>query len=109
MIEFLSRTDQQLAFYEASGNLPARTSAWDQSDRLGEDRWTRAFEEQLAHVVPPPRVPEWERIAQLIYQAGEAAVDDGQPIGATLDTLDRKVDAVLEKRRWMMKRVAKSE
>ena len=62
LVEYLSRPDVQLRFFEASGDLPARRSVW-RAPALANDRYAAAFRDQLERAVPPPAVPEWERIA----------------------------------------------
>jgi multiple sugar transport system substrate-binding protein len=103
VIEFLSRPSVQVRFYDLSGDLPARTEAWD--DRaLSADVKARAFRTQLEHVAPMPRVAEWEQIAQKIPEDLEPAIRGRQDVPAALATLDKDVDRILEKRRWMMAR-----
>lgn len=103
LIEYLSAPAQQVRLHELCGDLPARRSAW-QSPALIDDTQARAFRDQLERVVPPPKVPEWERIAQEIRLAAERAVRGRQPIDQVLHELDARVDAILEKRRWMLAR-----
>ncbi len=104
LIAFLTAAEQQLAFYRLSGDLPARPSAW-QAGGLAEMPRIAAFWQQLQHAEPPPRIPEWERIAAAISRAAEAAVRGGD-VDAVLTALDRDVDAILAKRRWLLGRDA---
>jgi multiple sugar transport system substrate-binding protein len=103
LIEFLSQPPQQVRFYELTGNLPPRESSW-QLGRLLEDPQVRAFHDQLEHVAPLPRVPEWEQITTDIMQAGQAAIAGRVTIDQALATLNQSVDALLDKRRWMLAR-----
>lgn len=103
LIEFLSAREQQLRFHQLLGNLPARKSAWD-DPALRSDEWLQAFRQQLTRVVPTPPVPEWERIAMKVMEESEAAVNHAQSLEETLDNLDRQVDQILAKRRWMLAR-----
>ena len=102
-IEYLSSTEAQIRFYELSGNLPARLEAWASPVLAGDDK-AAAFREQLERAVPLPRVPEWERIATRIHEIGEAAVRGRLTVDQALATLDRDVDRILEKRRWILAR-----
>lgn len=102
-IEYLSSTEAQIRFYELSGNLPARLEAWESPVLAGDDK-AAAFREQLERAVPLPRVPEWERIATRVYEIGEAAVRGRLTVDQALATLDRDVDRMLEKRRWILAR-----
>jgi len=103
LLEFLSRPDQQARFYRLTGDLPARREAWRDS-ALRADPRARAFEEQLARVAPWPKVPEWEQITTLVLDRTESAVRGSTPPDSALAALDRDVDRVLEKRRWLLER-----
>lgn len=105
VIEFLSDPVQQLRFYELTGDLPARTDAWRRSTLI-TDEHTRAFWEQLQRVVPLPQVPEWELIATRVFDYAELAIRGGVPAESALAGLDREVDRILERRRWLLARAA---
>ncbi len=101
LIEYLSEPAQQIAFYRLTGNLPARVEAWKDTS-LATNRYAAAFYTQLNHVVATPKVPEWEQIAQKtreyieLITMGQYSVEDG------LAALDREVNVILEKRRWLV-------
>jgi multiple sugar transport system substrate-binding protein len=101
LIEFLSEPAQQIRFFELSGDLPARRSAWT-APALARDPYFPAFREQLERVAPMPRVPEWEQIANSIYEHGEAAIRRASTTAAALADLDRTADDLLAKRRWIL-------
>ncbi|HSJ06730.1 MAG TPA: sugar ABC transporter substrate-binding protein [Longimicrobiales bacterium] len=103
LVEFLSRPEQQLRFYELTGSLPARTEAWEQSD-LATARLTRAFWEQLQRVEPLPAVPEIESIMSRLIEHSEAAIRGGATAERVLTDMDRDTDRILEKRRWLLDR-----
>jgi multiple sugar transport system substrate-binding protein len=105
LIEYLSQPQQQTRFYELTGDLPARLRAWE-GPALAENKYARAFREQLQRVVPTPKVPEWESIATKIYEHGETAIRGGASVDQALAALDRDVNQILEKRRWMMAQAA---
>ncbi|HUQ20005.1 MAG TPA: sugar ABC transporter substrate-binding protein [Gemmatimonadaceae bacterium] len=101
LMEYLSRPDVQLKFYGLTGDLPARKTSW-QDTALANNVHARAFRDQLDRVVPTPKVPEWEEIATKVFEHGEQAVRRTRTVDETLADLDHDVDALLEKRRWMM-------
>ncbi|HET7232919.1 MAG TPA: sugar ABC transporter substrate-binding protein [Longimicrobium sp.] len=103
LIEFLSRPANQLAFYHLTGDLPARREAWADTS-LANNRHARAFRIQLERVVATPKVPEWEQIATKVADYSETAVRRTQTVDGALRSLDRDVDGLLEKRRWLLER-----
>jgi multiple sugar transport system substrate-binding protein len=101
LIEFLSAPVQQLQFYRLTGNLPARVEAWRDS-ALVHNRYARAFFTQLNHVIPTPKVPEWEQIAQKEREYSELIAMGTMSVEEAMTALDRDVNVMLEKRRWMI-------
>lgn len=103
LVEFLSRPEQQIRFSRLSGDLPARLEAWQDSSLTGDPR-VRAFWEQLQRVVPTPKIPEWEFITSRVLEYAEVAARGAAPPDTALARLDRDVDRILEKRRWLLAR-----
>ena len=103
LVEFLSEPSIQSRFYALSGDLPARRAAWEDPALSGDPK-ARAFRVQAEHVRPMPRVPEWEQIAQKLWDALEPAVRGRESVPRALALLDHDVDQILEKRRWMLAR-----
>jgi multiple sugar transport system substrate-binding protein len=101
LVEFLAAPEQQARFYELSGDLPAVRAAWPLTD-LERNPRAHAFREQLAAVGSPPKVPEWEQIATRMAEAAEQVVRGAKSLDEALEALDRDVDRILEKRRWML-------
>jgi multiple sugar transport system substrate-binding protein len=103
LMEYLSRSPVQQRFYELTGNMPPRRSTW-QSSTLAGSPYAKAFLTQLDRVRSPPKVPEWERIAQEMRLTAERVVQGVASVDQAAAALDRKTDQILEKRRWMMDR-----
>jgi multiple sugar transport system substrate-binding protein len=103
LIEFLSRPEQQLRFYRACGDLPARREAWRDSTFQSDARLA-AFGVQLERVVPTPKVAEWEQIVMRVQDHMERAARGKTSPDSALAALDRDVDRMLEKRRWLAER-----
>lgn len=103
LLEFLSRPEQQLRFYEFTGDLPARLEAWEDSTLLADPN-IRVFGEQLRRVVATPKIPEWEQIAVRIQVRAEQVIRSAATQEEALEGLDRDVDRILEKRRWLVER-----
>lgn len=107
LVEYLSRPEQQLRFYHLTGDLPAVKAAWEDSALAG-NKYAAAFYDQLQRVEPMPKVPEWELIATKVFDYAEQAIRGNTPNGVVLERLDREVDRILEKRRWMLDRAERA-
>ncbi len=103
LIEYLSQPDTQQRFHDLTGNIPPRRSSW-QGPALERSRHAQAFLTQLDRVRSPPKVPEWERIAQEMRLASERVVQGLLSVDDAVVSLDATTDALLQKRRWMMER-----
>ncbi|MEO5825923.1 MAG: sugar ABC transporter substrate-binding protein [Gemmatimonadales bacterium] len=103
LIEYLSRPEQQAAFYRLTGDLPARRDAWTDAT-LANDRTANAFRLQLDRTVPTPMVPEWEEVTTKLMDNSEAAIRGSRTPRQALADLDADVDRVLERRRYLQSR-----
>jgi multiple sugar transport system substrate-binding protein len=100
-VTFMADPSRQARFFEQTGDLPARRSAWE-TPRLAGDAHLAAFRVQLSRVRPSPAVPEWELISSRLAQAAERAARGRQTVDEALTALDADVDGILEKRRWLL-------
>ncbi len=101
-IEFLSRADIQLKFYNLVSSLPALKSVW-QDSTFTSNKYMNAFYVQLNNTVPTPKIPEWEQIVfSKIQQYAEQTARNKKEISKALKELDSDVNKILEKRRWML-------
>jgi multiple sugar transport system substrate-binding protein len=107
-LEYLSEPAQQARFYQLSGDLPARRSAWKLAG-LAADPRAAPFLAQLERAAPTPKVPEWEQIATRVAECAEQVMRGGRNLDSALAALDADVDRMLEKRRWMLDQAAKNE
>ncbi len=105
LLEFLSTPAVQARFYDLSGDLPPRRSSWT-APQLADNVYARAFREQLERVRATPRVPELERIVTEMRLVAERVVHGDLSVEEGAGELDRTVDAILAKRRWMLARAA---
>ena len=101
LLEYLSSPAIQAKFNQATGDLPPRRSAW-QVAHLNDDKYAKAFADQLERVKSPPKVPEWERIATEMRIVSELAVHGDITLDQAVVELDARADKLLEKRRWML-------
>jgi multiple sugar transport system substrate-binding protein len=108
LIEFMSRPEIQVRFYQLTGDLPPRLEAWEDTVLSRNDK-AHAFREQLDRVQPVPLVPEIELIMAKLIEYAEQSIRGGVPPAEAMRRLDAEVDNILEKRRWILeRRVAES-
>jgi multiple sugar transport system substrate-binding protein len=104
-IEYLSEPSTQLRFYHLLYDLPAVKEAW-QDSTLRNDKYMKAFYEQFQYVVATPKITEWEQIAfSKIQQYAEIAARGAMTVDESLKALDEDVNKILEKRRWLVKKI----
>jgi multiple sugar transport system substrate-binding protein len=101
VIEYLSHPEVQIQFYQLTADLPSRVESWRDTS-LANNKYARAFFEQLSRVVATPKIPEWEQIAQKVREYAELVSMDRMTVEAATTALDKDVDVMLEKRRWMV-------
>ena len=78
-VEYLSRPDVQITWYETVSDLPSVQSAWD-DEALAGDELLAAFGEQLDDAKAPPAIPTWEEVATAIDgQIEQVVVGDTSP------------------------------
>ena len=81
-VEYASRPEVQVKWYETVNDLPAVQAAWD-DPALADDPLLAAFGEQLADAKAPPAIPTWEEVASAIdgqveqVTQGDTSPEDG--------------------------------
>jgi multiple sugar transport system substrate-binding protein len=70
-VEFLSRPEVQVTWYETVSDLPAVREAWE-DPALADDQLLAAFGEQLDDAQAPPAIATWEQVAAAIDSQVEA-------------------------------------
>jgi multiple sugar transport system substrate-binding protein len=100
--EFLSQTKTQIEFYKLLNNLPAVKDAWENSI-FKDDPYMQAFYTQFTNVNATPKIPEWEQIAfAKVQEYAERAARNDMSVDEALKNLDKDVNRILEKRRWLV-------
>ncbi len=102
-IEFLSTATTQTEFFRLTKDLPAVREAW-QAPELREDQEIRAFYEQLENVESTPKIAEWEQVAVKIQAYLEQVVFGKMTLAEAIPKLNRDVNQILAKRRWLLSR-----
>ena len=81
-VEYLSRPEVQVTWYETVKDLPSVQSAWD-DESLSGDELLSAFGDQLADAKAPPAIATWEEVAAEIdtvieqVTVGDMAAEEG--------------------------------
>jgi multiple sugar transport system substrate-binding protein len=68
----------------------------------------KAFFIQLQYLRSTPKIPEWEQIATKIMEYTELAANRSTPNEELLEALNKDVNRILEKRRWLFEHNALS-
>ncbi|MBK7500242.1 MAG: sugar ABC transporter substrate-binding protein [Ignavibacteriales bacterium] len=106
--EYLSEKSTQIEFYKLLNNLPAIKEAWD-DPIFKDDPYMQAFYLQFMNVRATPKIPEWEQIAfAKVQQYAELAARNVISVEEALRRLDKDVDRILEKRRWIVEEKKKN-
>ncbi len=101
LIEYLSQPETQIEFFRLTRDLPAVRSAWEALE-IKADTEIQAFYQQLENVVPTPKIAEWEQIAVKIQEHLERVIFGQVTMEEMARQLNRDVDRILEKRRWLL-------
>jgi multiple sugar transport system substrate-binding protein len=102
-IQYLSQTETQQAFFSLVRALPAVKAAWH-TPEIEKDVEIQAFYRQLEHALPTPKIAEWEQVAVKMQEYLEQVIFKRLTLEEAMAKLDRDVDRILEKRRWMLER-----
>ncbi|MDD8017114.1 MAG: sugar ABC transporter substrate-binding protein [Bacteroidota bacterium] len=102
-IEFLGSRQQSIRFYNITGNLPPRKSAWEDTS-LAHNIHIQAFYQQLQRVEPLPQVSEWEQIVIRLQIYVEYIATGTLTVDEALKKFDAEVDQMLDKRRWLVEK-----
>ena len=101
-IEYLSEPSVQVKFFNYLFDLPSVKSAWEDSS-IKYNRYISAFRTQFENVTPTPQIPEWEQIAfSKVQQYAEISSKKAMTIDKALLNLDKDVNLILEKRRYIL-------
>jgi multiple sugar transport system substrate-binding protein len=77
-VEFMSRPETQVAWYEEATVLPAVQSAWD-DPALADDENLAVFGEQLQNTQAPPALSTWAEISEAINSQLERVTTGDSP------------------------------
>jgi multiple sugar transport system substrate-binding protein len=77
-VEFMTRPETQVAWYEEATVLPAVTAAWD-DPKLADDENVKVFGEQLESTKAPPAISTWAEISEAINSNMERVTTGDTP------------------------------
>ena len=103
LVRYLCAPGTQLRFNRIAGTLPSRPSAWA-APQLATDPVMRVFRDAIDRGVPNRNLIEWDRIGPEVQLIAEQLVRGQWSIDAATAQMDRRVDAILAKRRWLLDR-----
>ena len=101
LIEYLCSLPAQLQFHRLTGDLPSRPAAWA-APALAQSEPEQGFARAIASGVTGPAVPESARISTEIQLVAEHMVRGEYGVDAAAAEMNRRVDAILAKRRWLL-------
>ena len=101
LVEYLCGVPAQLQFHGLVGDLPSRPAAWA-APALARSRPEQAFARAIATGVTGPPVPESARISTEMQLVAEHMVRGEYGVDAAAAEMDRRIDAILAKRRWLL-------
>ncbi|MEV0720905.1 sugar ABC transporter substrate-binding protein [Asanoa sp. NPDC050611] len=92
-VQWLSKPEVQVKWYQAVKDLPSVQSAWDDSSLSG-DPYLAVFGKQLEDAKAPPAIPTWEQIAASFDLEVEKLCKSNVDPGATAKTIQDKASAI---------------
>ncbi len=93
-IEFMSRPENQLKWFEIAGGLPSNCNAWD-SGYFSNKPFIKVFGDQMRHTQSPPNIPEWEEIAAAINRRVEEFILEKNSVEKTQEYLKKDIHNIL--------------
>ncbi len=94
-IEFMSRPDIQLKWYQLTTDLPTRLEAWE-NEYFKDKTKVQVFGKQLFHTKTPPRIQQWEEMEGAINLEMEKVTRDDTSAADAVAAMQRKIKTILE-------------
>jgi len=95
-IAFLSRPENQLAWMNQTGELPATMKAWE-DPQLADDPNVSVIGEQLKNAEPMPLVGAWDNISQNFLKTFEQIYRAGADIDSQLKDFNAQAQKLLDR------------
>jgi multiple sugar transport system substrate-binding protein len=92
-VEWLSKPDVQVKWFQAVKDLPAVKQAWD-DPALAGDPFLPTFGKQLEDAKSPPAMPTWEQVAAVIDNEVEKAAKSAADPAATVKSMQQRATGI---------------
>jgi multiple sugar transport system substrate-binding protein len=92
-IQWLSKPEVQVKWYQAVSDLPAVQSAWQQPTLTG-DVILKTFGEQLKSAKAPPSFPTWEQVAAVLDTEVEKVAKGKEDAATALKTVQNQASSI---------------
>ena len=92
-VEWLSRPEVQVAWFQEVTDLPSVASAWE-DPAIADDPYLTVFGEQLESAVAPPSIPTWEEVASVIDTELERLCKSGADPQEVATTIQEQAAAI---------------
>jgi ABC-type sugar transport system permease subunit/ABC-type glycerol-3-phosphate transport system substrate-binding protein len=96
-MRFVTSKETELKWYRTTGDLPSRPDAWSDA-ALSANPSLQAFRKQLDSAEPPPGIPEWEQMADVIAGRMEQAVLRKKSVHDASQALQEDIRTILRRR-----------
>ncbi len=93
LVQWLSQPEVQVKWYQATGDLPAVETAWDDKI-LADDEKLSVFGDQLKDTNAPPSVPTWTQVSAAADTQLEQIVKAGKDPAQALKDLQAQADSI---------------
>jgi multiple sugar transport system substrate-binding protein len=103
LVRHLRAPGTELHLHRIAGTLPSRPSTWS-SPVLARDTAMQSFRHGLERPLANRHLLEWERIAGEVQLVAEQMVRGRLTVDEAAAEMDRRVDVILAKRRWLLDR-----
>lgn len=92
-VEWLSKPDVQVKWYQTSTDLPAVQASWDDQTLAG-DQVLATFGQQLEDAKAPPAIGTWEQVAAAFDLEVEKLAKSGQDPAATAKAIQTQAQGI---------------
>ena len=103
LVRHLTSEREELRLHRIAGTLPSLPSVWQQAG-MTTDPVLATFGDALTRPAAGRNLVEWERIGGEVQLVAEQVVRGRLSVDEGVVEMDRRVDAILAKRRWMLER-----